>query len=141
MSGYYNKRRRWNGYTNMGPTVIPPLPQYMVLTDRADGTLWFVSFNPTAPTHLTSNNDPTVIALAMRSEGVRIYAASDGPFMDEDGEFMLIVRSGRLGFDYNVFPVGLKQLSDAPQYARKASLLRLLKMDNTSARGHIGYTE
>lgn len=53
MSATYNpqKRRRWWGYTDIGSIQFPPNPQYIILTDRTTGQLWWLTFtiNPNAP--------------------------------------------------------------------------------------------
>lgn len=139
MTGYYNKRRRWMGYTDIGPIIIPSRPQVVILTDRADGTQWAVSFTITPIERLTISNDAMVVGVKIQ-EGARVYDKDSGPFMDEDGEFKLMIRSGHLGFDYIQFPIGLKGLADAPQYARNGVNSRQLNMDNTlPLSSHIGY--
>jgi hypothetical protein len=45
------RRRQWWGYTDIGPVQMPPNPQYLILTDRTTGQLWWVTFvlSPNAP--------------------------------------------------------------------------------------------
>lgn len=112
---YWNRRLR-GGYSDLGPIQIPSMPQGIVLTDRADGTLYLVSFNTTPPEHLSITTDFSTI---QHREGVRIYAADDGPKMDEDGEFTLIISNGQIGFDYTPFPRKVLARDDAPPFARQ----------------------
>lgn len=133
---FINDRRLSNGYSNLGPFQFPFWAQAIILTDRADGSLWMVSFNTSSPERLSINS---IYSTIQRKEGVRLYAADDGPKMDEDGEFTLIIRSGRLGFEYNPFPRYEVARDDSPPYARQTSAQRLLIMDGTNpASSHIG---
>lgn len=127
-------RRLRSGYTDLGRIQIPPRPQAIVLTDRGDGSKWLISFNTTAPERLSIVSDYDTI---QRIEGIRIYEANDGPKMDEDGEYTLIIRNGRLGFDYNRFPRQVSARDDSPPYARQSINERELIMDSLA---HIGYT-
>lgn len=133
-----NDRRLRNGYSNLGPIQIPPRPQAIVLTDRADGTKWLVSFNTTAPERLSI---VSAYATIQRREGLRIYEADDGPKMDEDGEFTLIIRGGHIGLDYATFPRYETARDDSPPYARQTSAQRELIMDNVNPNtSHLGYS-
>lgn len=136
---YWNRRLR-SGYSDLGPIQIPPMGEAIVLTDRADGTRWLVSFNSTAPERLSISSDYSTI---QRREGVRIYAADDGPKMDEDGQFTLIIRRGQIGFDYTPFPRKVTARDDAPPYSRQNAAQRVqrkLSMNGLDpAILHIGY--
>lgn len=130
-------RRQVNGYSNLGPIQIPPRPQAIVLTDRADGTKWLVSFNSNPPERLSIVSNYDTIR---RREGVRLYEANDGPKMDEDGEFTLIIRGGRIGLDYTPFPRSQTARDDSPPYSRQSSSQRELIMSNTNPTTfHLGY--
>lgn len=120
-------RRLRSGYTDLGPIQIPVRPQAIVLTDRDDGTKWLVSFNTSAPERLSISS---VYVSIQRREGVRIYEANDGPKMDEDGEFTLIIRGGRIGLDYTPFPFWQAARDDSPPYSRKTSDWRLMFLDS-----------
>lgn len=137
MNYWWNQRRRTNGFSDLGSIQIPPRPQAIVLTDRADGSRWLVSFNTTSPERLSISSDYSTI---QKREGFRIYEANDGPKMDEDGEYTLIVRSGHIGFDYTPFVRGEIARDDSPPFARQASAQRELIMSNIEpARAKIGY--
>lgn len=131
-------RRLRNGYTDLGPIQIPPRPQGIVLTDRADGTRWLVSFNTASPERLSINS---IYSTIQTTEGVRVYEANDGPKMDEDGEFTIILRNGRIGLEYNQFSRSTTARDDPPPFARKTSEIRKLLLDIIDPNGdiHIGY--
>jgi hypothetical protein len=38
-------KKQWWGFTDIGPIQIPPNPQYLILTDRGTGTLYWITFN------------------------------------------------------------------------------------------------
>lgn len=130
-------RRLRNGYSNLGPIKIPPQPQAIILTDRANGSLWMVSFNTTSPERLSISS---IYSTIQTIEGIRLYANDDGPKMDEDGEYTLIIRNGHLGFDYNPFPRYETARDDSPPYARQTADQRELIMDGVNPiSAHIGY--
>lgn len=118
-------RAQRGGYTDLGRIQIPPLSPAIVLTDRTDGSLWLLSFNNSGTDQLSINSDFSAI---QRKEGVRIYEASTGPAMDEDGEFTIFVRSGRIGIDFNPFPRPVVAYDNAPPYARQSSAQRQMKI-------------
>lgn len=130
-------RRLQNGYSDLGPIQIPPRPQAIVLTDRADGSKWLVSFNTSSPERLSIVSSYSTIH---RKEGIRSYEADDGPKMDEDGEYTLIIRNGHIGLDYAPFSRAETGRDDSPPYARKTSTQRELIMDNINPiTFHLGY--
>lgn len=129
-------RKQRGGYTDFGSIQIPPLSPAIVLTDRADGSLWLLSFNSTFE-RLSINSDFSTIK---NKEGVRIYEANLGPAMDEDGEFTIFVRSGRVGIDYNPFPRPVIAYDNAPPYARQSASQRQMKISALNiALLRIGY--
>jgi DNA-binding beta-propeller fold protein YncE len=132
-------RRLRSGYTDFGGIKIPPNAPAVVLTDRADGTLYLVSFNTTNSVLRLSLN--TSYSTISRREGIRIYEANDGPYVDEDGRYKLIVRSGRIGFDYIPYPTGIADIDQAPNYARTTSGEEEMIIDQTDTNPllvHIG---
>lgn len=132
-----NDRRLRSGYSNLGSIKIPPQSQAIILTDRGDGTLWLVSFNASASERLSISSEYSTI---QRLEGIRFYEANDGPKMDEDGEFTLIIRDGHIGFQYDLFPRYETARDDSPPYARTSSSQRELIMDSVNPNiVHIGY--
>lgn len=132
-----NFRRLRSGYSDLGPIQIPPRAVAVVLTDMDNGTQYLVSYNDTLPEHLSLN---TSFATIKNRDSVKIYPAGEGPYMDEDGAFMLIVRGGRLGFLYTPRPIGIAGYDSAPPFARRLNTQRELLMDSTDpAHAHIGY--
>jgi hypothetical protein len=111
-------RRLRSGYSNLGPIQIPPRAAAFVLTDRDDGTLYLVSFNTDTVERLSIN---TNYASIQRREGVRIYEADDGPYMDEDHEYRIFVRAGRIGLEYTPSERAISDIDQAPPYARKTN--------------------
>jgi hypothetical protein len=135
---------RWlkSGYSDLGPITIPPRPQAIMLTDRNDGSQWLVWYNPGPPERLSIYNDPATIALLSRQEGLRIYSATDaGPIFTEDGRFLMILRGGRIGFDFEPYEQGVENASDAPLYARNgvnAIQINLVANPISVTNAHIG---
>jgi hypothetical protein len=130
-------RRRIGGYTDFGSIQIPPRAQPIILTDREDGTLWLVSFNTDDPERLSISDTFSTI---QRKDGARVYAADDGPKMDEDGQFTLIVRGGNIGLEFTEFPRAITARDDSPPYARKLSAQRELLVDTLDLETiHLGY--
>lgn len=131
---------RWQrgGYTDLGPIQIPPMPTAIVLTDRANGSLWLLSFNPTS-NHLSINND---FATIRNREGVVIYdgTAGVGPAFDESGEFRIFIRNGHIGLEYIPFAQRVTAFDNAPPYARTNADKRQMKITTTNiATAKIGY--
>src|SRR6185369_13500294 len=130
-------RRLKNGFSDLGKIQIPPRAVAFVLTDRADGTKYLVSFDSTNPEHLSITTDFVRI---QKYEGVRVYTADEGPVMDEDGEYMLFVQNGHIGIEYIPFPVWERAADNAPPYARQFSAQRELLLDTLNlATLHLGY--
>lgn len=121
-------RKRIGGYTDLGSIQIPPTPQPLILTDRADGTQWLLSFNTSPETDDTygyiSVNSDTAIT---RRESAKIFTIDEGPKFGAEGEFTLFIRSGRIGIDYTPFDVGIEDRDDAPIYARKRGNNRITR--------------
>lgn len=86
----------------MGPIRIPPLPAQMILTDRADGTLWLLSHNtiensPDGLGHISINsvyNLRNDIDTFLPFEGP-VLLAGDPP----DTTIRLLIRDGLLGYE------------------------------------------
>lgn len=132
-----DNRRLKTGYSDLGPIQIPPRPQAIVLTDRANGSKWLVTFNTSNPERLSISS---VYSTIQRREGLRIYEADDGPKMDEDGEFTLIIRNGRIGFDFTAFSRKETARDDSPPYARQSATQRKLIMSSVNPTTlHLGY--
>ncbi len=92
-------RRQVNGFTDFGGITIPFLPQYCIFTDRADGTLWYLSHNSDG-TRIGINDGTISIPLK------RIFAAFDEPFAKNDPRMRIFVRGGRIGYERRELPQG-----------------------------------
>lgn len=93
-------RRRVKWYTDFGGIDLPVLPQFCILTDRADGTLWFIS-HASNGLHL-SINDATVF-----NKPSRTFAAFDEPYVPQDPRMRIFVRGGRIGYEIRELPQGV----------------------------------
>lgn len=92
-------RRRVRGYTDFGGIALPVLPQYCIFTDRADGTLWYLSHS----------SDGTRIALNDATIGLvpkRVFAANDEPYIGNNPRMRIFVRGGRIGYEINELDQG-----------------------------------
>lgn len=113
--------------------MIPNRPQIIILTDRADGKLWSLDYNGT---RVSITNVP----INYKNEGARIYDANNGPVFDEDGQFSLFVRGGRIGIEYKAFNTGEVARDNAPIYARQiGNNYKLMAIDILDiTRVHLG---
>lgn len=93
--------RTIQGYWDMGSIQIPPLPVNIILTDRADGTLWLIEHVTTTDPFPPGDGFGRIgITTTLPTKPDKItYAAYEEPYV-ADG-IRLIVRGGRLGFDYD----------------------------------------
>lgn len=107
----------------LGRPQIPPLPGYVVLTDRADGTLWLLTWS-NAQANITPDNEGHIsisdVIPTTRRAATRVYTAGEEPFLAEIPH-RLIVRNGRLGFEYSALP--------APDTDRDQALITARKGD------------
>lgn len=101
------------GYTDLGRVRIPPLPQIVVLEDRADGTLWA----------LTHDSTGTYVGLTDELPGTRkdffLYGAWQGPLVPSDHRLRLLVRDGHLGYEEVDHPVGVQDIDNARVLTRR----------------------
>lgn len=89
------KRRRVQGFTDLGSVHVPPFPQHIVLTDRDDGTQWALSHQDDAgtPRVILTDTIPS-------TPDKYIYGANEGPIVATSaGRYRLLVRDGRLGYE------------------------------------------
>ena len=81
----------------LGRIQIPPLPVILALTDRADGTVWYL-------THDTANGgyigitDTAPASTKLRLQ-VQRYAANEGPYVATRQPVRFLVRGGRIGYE------------------------------------------
>lgn len=94
--------RRWNPLGAHNRVRIPPLPQQIIMTDRADGTLWLLSYSGdfvSINNVFSARNDTT------------IYGPYDGPIL-ADGDRVdckLLIRGGYLGYEAELAPPNRSQ--------------------------------
>lgn len=102
------------GYTDFGGIRIPVLPTYMVLTDRADGTLWSLSHDA-SHTHFTINSD-----LSWDKYSV-VYGPYEGPYVGGFPGFTLklYIRNAHLGYDVEELPIMITSRNNARIMSRR----------------------
>ena len=89
------------GYTNFGG-IRTPLPGYIVMEDRDDGTEWYLSHNA-ARTRFAIND-----AAPNPKEPVRRYGPYAGPYIARYPKIKLLIRGGRLGYEVEELPPWLR---------------------------------
>ena len=104
-------RARIRGFTDIGPPRVPPLPQYTILTDRADGTLWALVHNGDS-----FGIDDTVHI--KRTDKVE-FGAFHGPRLASNPKVRLLVRNGFLGYEDVTLPVGESELNTQRPLTRR----------------------
>jgi hypothetical protein len=92
--------RHQGGLFNMGQTRVPPLPPFVAMTDRADGTVWYLSHNVDF-SRIAVNNVLAAINLSPveRFQDITTYGPNDGPWLTT--QIQIFVRSGRIGYDFH----------------------------------------
>lgn len=85
----------------------PPFPQFVVLTDRADGTLWVLSHDTTGE-YVAINDAGLVIGGSLTHKDFTVYSAFGGPVVADTpsnpvaqraSQKRLLVRGGYLGYE------------------------------------------
>lgn len=104
-------RKRWRGYTDLGAVRVPPLPAVLILTDRADGTLYKLVHNGDR----IGLDDDVAVNL---SDGV-VFSASQGPTFSSDPTVRLIVRGGALGYEVISLPIGITDIGNLRLLTRR----------------------
>lgn len=102
---------------------IPPLPYGFVLTDRADGTLWFLSHTVADPGP-DGNGYITItdtIPEATPDMDLKVFPAEDGPIVDSDPLFRMLIRGGRLGMEL------VEPSSQGSAYSRREKFIQTRK--------------
>lgn len=116
--------KMWWGYADMGPIQIPPLPYYIILTDRADGKLWQLSFNvatasPDGFGYISINDAlPT-------TPDKQVYPAFEEPFLSNSPRTRLIIRGGILGVEEKVANLNESQVNTSEAQRRAIARLAL----------------
>lgn len=84
----------------MGGIRVPPLPMYMILVDRDDGTEWYLSHDA-SHTHFAINDGP--LPVTNKYFYVK-YDAFEGPLVGVNPTVRLYIRDGHLGYDTEELP-------------------------------------
>ena len=104
----------------LGPTLYYSMPSFVGLTDRDDGTVWYLSHRVDDQRFSIT----TATAAPKHMLGARVYAANDGPLVSwkKGGPLLrLLVRGGRIGYEL-VAPVrGIKDIDPAPITTRRGN--------------------
>ena len=110
-------RRQPSGFSDLG-VIFPYGVSHIILRDLDDNSRWAISWSVAVPTvdgygyiSITDN-----LRLAHR-EGYVEYEQNSGPLL-HDGEFMLILRGGRLGIAEVPLPVGEQKATSTKPYAK-----------------------
>lgn len=115
--------RMWYGYADFGPIQMPPVPRYIVLTDRTTGTAWWLTYN----TDLTTADGYGYISITdtspPSSQESITFGAYDGPYLSGPlgTTRQLFVRNGYLGVEERQ-DRGIVDAESLQIYARKAGL-------------------
>lgn len=96
------ERRVIRGYTDLGTNRVPALPQNIIMTDRDNGTLWFLTYSLTPETG--DGLGRIMITDVLPSQDRTIYGPYDGPYVSLHSErirpvIRLFVRGGFLGYE------------------------------------------
>lgn len=108
---------------------LPPAPARVVMTDRANGTRWLLSYSTAFNTsdgfgHFSITDDLT--ETVNRGELPRIYGAYDGPYLASTPIVRLLIRNGYLGYDI-VEQTGVASMDSPPVYGRKPAFNRSVR--------------
>lgn len=84
------------GGTWMGGTFLPVFTQFMILTDREDGTLWLL-------THYVTEAGRDYFAITdewnARKQPLVEYGPYDGPYLPNHPHLRFFIRGGRIGYE------------------------------------------
>ena len=109
--------RTYGGFTWMGGMRIPPLPPFVILEDRDDGTLWVLAHQESDDRFMLRSQD-TAIPAHLRAQ-YRVYGPSDGPILEwGSGLIRLLVREGRIGYEVLAPTQGQRDKDFPPVYTR-----------------------
>ena len=114
--------RKVKGFTDIGAIRIPPLPQTIVLTDRATGTKYGLIHDSTG--NFIGLDD----AASVVTGEVVIYGAHDGPILSLRPTVRLLVRNGHLGYEDLPLPTGVTDRDNAPPLSRRGNESKLFEI-------------
>lgn len=105
MTRYTDRQRRGpgpinprSGFANFGGILIPSMSLNHVLTDRGDGTRWFLSFT-TTPGDVDGLGYITINDTLPIRPDQRVYRAFEEPYLIGQPKVRLFVRDGYLGME------------------------------------------
>lgn len=130
------------GYTNLGAFPYTVTPHAVRLTDRADGTKWWVTYNLTVSypdgfglISITDTLPPKVL------DAVTYGAFEEPYFIGTAGVSRLIVRGGYLGADETPPPFSTSDQSNMKLYSValgfNAPMRQLILASTTDAKGNL----
>lgn len=131
---------RWtkSGYADFGRVEVPPRPRVLQLTDRNDGSIWSVTFE-TSPVERISISQG-IIDGYIRTRGSQIYDNVSGPVVDDLGQYVLFIRGGRLGVEFQPFVLGETFRSTELSFAMTSTDQRQINLDSDDVTVlHLGY--
>lgn len=120
---FFKPRRRIMGYTDLGHIRIPPLPQFIIMTDRADGTFWELQWNTDTPS-FDGNGYISITDTLSRKPDKTTYGPYEGPYVQEQNItqgspiIKLLIRGGRLGYEM-VREQSLQSIDNPPVLTRR----------------------
>jgi hypothetical protein len=104
-------------FRDYGRIRIPSLPSGIILTDRADGTLWLISHNLDAAS--SDGFGYISIRTPMPNVITKTYQAGEEPYFNDDPTYRLIIRNGYLGVEILPLSPHVADQDNAPIYTRK----------------------
>lgn len=126
------RRRMVKGYVDYGALQVPPLPTGILLEDRADGTIWLVSWNTTE----SSVDGEGYISINTVYPGhlpYYRYGPYSGPYVNgQHGIGRLCVRGGRLGVEIIGDRGYVVDAKNQPVYATKGNNRRVCLINTYS---------
>ncbi len=135
-------RRKSTTKRSLGRPLLPSRPYQIVLTDREDGTLWYLTQNdedgPSEGFYIAINTEAPAINVHKR---LITYDPYSGPFIDAQRGLRLLVRDGRLGYE-QVEPQGRTDIDTHVVYAhtgRAENRCQLLPLGWATDGDTIGY--
>lgn len=108
---------------------IPPLPQFIVMTDRADGTEWVLTHDVTGEYIAINDHGLDIVGdkLGQWTDVVR-YGPYEGPYVKDpvakpdvaiQPQFRLLIRGGYLGFEQVDEPPSKREIQNARILTRR----------------------
>jgi len=123
------KSERVRGYWNLGRPAVPPLPAFVVMTDRVTGTLYVLTYTGASPSLALS------VSATIPARNRTVYGPMEGPYLN--GNVRLYVSSGSLLSEVLYPSPG----SWGPRVFARLNNQRVLLEITASADGTLSYTE